>query len=100
MVLLMTGRRPVSEGAYTHQHPRHPPTGRPLGVLANPFWTRALLCVTHLAGATVEVHVESSHEIPADHRCTRVVQNIDSDEARATLEVCLGWKVALNAANG
>ncbi len=96
----MTGRRPASEGACTHQQLRHPPAGRPLRVLANPFWTRALLLAMHLACATVKVHVEASHEILANHWCTRVVQNVDSDEARATLEVCLGRKVALNAANG
>ncbi len=93
----MTGRHPVSEGACTHQHLRHPPAGRPLGALLNPFLTCALLHVTHLACTTVEVRVETSHEIPANHWCTHVLQDVDLDETRMILKACLGWEVALNA---
>ncbi len=76
----MTGHHQLSEGAHTILHLQHPPAGRPLGVLTDPLWTLAICCAKHLAGTTVEVHVEASHEILADHWCTRVLQDVDLDE--------------------
>ncbi len=49
-----------------------------------------------MAGATVEMHAEMSHEVPTDDRCTCVVQDVDLSRTGATLKVCLGDEVVLH----